>query len=121
MSFNQSMTRFLKLSLLFIFIGYYSSITLFYHVHIVNGQAIAHSHFFKSDSDNKTPFAKHSHPISTYDLIFQLNKINSEELTVISPYEQPFFLSHSIIRGLIAPDTFKSIHLSEASRAPPVC
>jgi hypothetical protein len=45
-------------SLLILFLGYYGSITLFYHSHLVLGTTLVHSHPYKSD-----PTAKpiHSH------------------------------------------------------------
>lgn len=119
MSFKESITRFLKLSLLFIFIGYYSSTTLFYHAHIVNGEVVVHSHFYKPDSDNKTPFKSHSHPLASYNLIYQLNKINSEELSITSPYEQPILLSQLVVYRLSTPTVSLLTHSAAPSRAPP--
>jgi hypothetical protein len=121
MSFKQSITRFLKLSLLFLFIGYYSGITLFYHIHIVNGQAVAHSHFYKSESGSGNPVKKHSHPISAYDVIHELNKINSEELTITMPYQQPLLVAQSIARYFARPDISIPTHFHLPSRAPPAC
>jgi hypothetical protein len=121
MNFKQSITKFLKLSLLFLFIGYYSGITLFYHIHIVNGQAIAHSHFYKSESDPVNPVKKHSHPISAYAVIQILNKINSEELTVSMPYQQPMLMAQSIARYFARPDISIPTRFHLPSRAPPAC
>lgn len=45
-------------SLLILFLGYYGSITLFYHSHIVLGDTIVHSHPFRTDSHG---FPLHSH------------------------------------------------------------
>lgn len=36
--------------LLLLFIGYYGSIALFYHSHIINGDTIVHSHPYRTDS-----------------------------------------------------------------------
>lgn len=121
MIFKQSTTKFLKLSLLILFIGYYSGITLFYHIHIVNGQAVAHSHFYASKAEGKTPVKKHSHPISAYDAIHELNKINSEELTVSMPYQQPLLVAQSIARYFARPDISIPTHFHLPSRAPPAC
>lgn len=119
MILKQSILKFIKLSLLLLFLGYYSGITLFYHIHIVNGQAIVHSHFYKSDSKN--PEKKHSHPISAYDVIHELNKINSEELVLPIPYQQPLLVAQSITRCFVSPDITISTRFLLPSRAPPVC
>lgn len=121
MIFKQSITKFFKLSLLLLFIGYYSGITLFYHVHMVNGQAIVHSHFYKSESDSGNPVKKHSHPISSYDLIHHLNKINCEELIVSMPYQQPILVAQPIFRYFVDPGISIPFHFHLPSRAPPVC
>ncbi len=121
MSLKQSIKKFLQLSLLFLFIGYYTGITLFYHVHIVNGQTIVHSHFYKSESDSNKPVKKHSHPISAYDIIHELNKINSEELTVSIPYQQPLLEAQSIARYFSIPNISIPTHFHLPSRAPPAC
>jgi hypothetical protein len=121
MNFKESITRLLKLSLLFLFLGYYSSITLFYHAHIVDGEVIVHSHFYKSDADNKTPFKNHSHPVSAYNLIYQLNKVNSEELNVDMPYRAPFFPVPSILRCIVEQTVYNAPNFSLPSRGPPAC
>jgi hypothetical protein len=121
MSLKQTIAKFLKLSLLFLFVGYYSGITLFYHVHIVNGQAIVHSHFYKSESDSNKPVKKHSHPISAYDLIHQLNKINCEELIVFGSYQQPLLVAQSIIRFFSIQNITTPTNFHLPSRAPPRC
>lgn len=121
MMLKQSLSKFIKLSLLLLFLGYYSGITLFYHIHIVNGQAIVHSHFYKSDSDSGKPVNKHSHPISAYDVIHELNKINSEELVISMPYQQPLLVAQSITRSFVSPDINLSTRFQLPSRAPPVC
>lgn len=119
MSLNRSITRFLKLSLLFLFIGYYSSVTLFYHSHIVNGQIIIHSHFFKSNT--KTPLTHHSHPVSAYNLINELNKISCEELIVTSPYEQQYIFALSTLECFVHSEVIIPFDSSVPTRSPPVC
>lgn len=121
MSLKQSITKFFKISLLFLFIGFYSGITLFYHVHIVNGQVIVHSHFYKSDASDKTPVKKHTHPLSAYDVIHDLNKMSSEELLAAMPYEQPLLIAHSISRNSESADSIVSIQFRLPARAPPAC
>ncbi len=53
--------------LLIIFCGYFGSITLFPHTHIVDGIQIVHSHPYKSHSD-ETP-VNHDHSTQDYLLI----------------------------------------------------
>lgn len=48
-------TKFLQLILFVLFIGYYGSITLFPHSHIVDGVTIVHSHPYKTDKSS-VPF-----------------------------------------------------------------
>jgi hypothetical protein len=121
MSVKQSITKFLKPSLLLLFIGYYSGITLFYHIHIVNGVAVVHSHFYKSESGAGTPIKKHSHPIAAYDLIHELNKISCEELVISMPYQQPLLVPQPIIRYFVSPELFVHTRFYFPSRAPPAC
>jgi len=45
--------------LLFLFMGYYSSITFFTHSHIINGVTIVHSHPFNSDKGGDSSTAPH--------------------------------------------------------------
>ena len=46
--------------LLVLFLGYYGSITLFTHSHIINGVTIVHSHPFNSDNGDGTTKLPHS-------------------------------------------------------------
>ena len=51
-----------------LFIVYYSSISLFMHVHVENGTTIVHSHPFKKGSE-------HSHTTVEFQLIHLLNHV----------------------------------------------
>lgn len=42
------------------FIGHYSSITMFYHTHTVDGVTYCHSHFYSADSQNDPVKLPHS-------------------------------------------------------------
>lgn len=53
--------------LLILFLGYYGSITLFTHTHIVNGVIIVHSHPFSS-GNQKNPIS-HQHTANSFTLI----------------------------------------------------
>lgn len=46
--------------LLILFLGYYGSITLFTHCHIINGVTIVHSHPFNSDNGTGSTNVPHS-------------------------------------------------------------
>ncbi|MBN2787947.1 MAG: hypothetical protein JXQ69_06435 [Paludibacteraceae bacterium] len=109
----------MKYLLLVLFLGYYSSITLFQHVHLVEGHYIVHSHFYKSESQN-TPVKKHSHPISVLFIIQQLNQINAEEGFLFSPYQQPIFELQSILRPVLDVRACYSTQIYSSSRAPPL-
>ncbi len=52
--------KIMRLFLLVLFLGYYSSITLFTHTHIVSGVAIVHSHLSNPFSSKKTDNQQHS-------------------------------------------------------------
>lgn len=72
--------------LLLLFVGYYSSVTLFYHAHLVNGVVVVHSHPVKK-SQNSGPYQSHTHNKSAYELIHQLNKTlweNTPEMPSLS-------------------------------------
>jgi hypothetical protein len=111
----------LRALLLFLFLGYYSSITLFYHAHLINGEVLVHSHPFKSDPNNNTPFQSHSHSSAAYNLINQLNEINWD-----SPLEMPNIPEptpfYSEIEYNYTSDFSYFIYFSSTQlRAPPVC
>ena len=72
-SFNNSISYFFRFLFLLIFIWYYSSINFFYHAHLINGQIVYHSHFYKFAQNNKSPFKTHSHSSSELTLIQDFN------------------------------------------------
>ena len=84
--------------LILLFIGYYGSITLFYHAHLVNNQIIVHSHPYKHHPLDHTPFESHSHTASAYSLIKQLNEPGWENAPDIARVPEPiaFFCSYFI-------------------------
>ena len=79
----------IKYLLLFLFVGYYCSITLFFHAHLVHGEVIVHSHPFRHDPSNKSPFEQHKHNKGEYALIHLLNKIVLDETTLASLLPKP--------------------------------
>ena len=50
----------MRYSLLLLFLGYYGSITLFPHNHIINGVTIAHSHPYPANTDKYPGGHQHS-------------------------------------------------------------
>ena len=58
---NTKAKIFIKHFLLVLFIGYYLSISLFYHTHLIDGKEISHSHFYWSHKDSNGNPVKHSH------------------------------------------------------------
>jgi hypothetical protein len=75
--------------LLILFLGYYCGITLFFHAHLVKGEIIVHSHPFRHDPSNKSPFEQHKHNKGEYALIHLLNKIVLDETEITSLLPKP--------------------------------
>lgn len=118
MKLKQLGTKFLQYSLLIIFLGYYGSITLFPHCHIVNGVSIVHSHPFNSSSD-KNPI-NHSHSKDEFVLIHLLT-------TFLFTFSFIYFLSEVLkvvlknISGEFLWEIVECIFFnSHGLRAPPV-
>lgn len=78
-----------KCLLLLLFLGFYSSITLFYHAHFVDGHILSHSHPYKHDKNNKTPYEPHSHSSSAYNYIQQLNEASWKDTADIVEIPSP--------------------------------
>jgi hypothetical protein len=58
--------------LLILFLGYYGSITMFFHSHIISGDTVVHSHPFRTDN-NGLPL--HSHTTNGFITIHLLSTI----------------------------------------------
>jgi hypothetical protein len=118
---RKTISLFFRFLLLLIFIGYGSSITMFYHTHVVNGYKITHSHPFRSTQGKDKPVNKHSHSTSEYLTIQQLNIISSTN-SFYSP-ELPVPVAHQVERAV---RFYSAVLLSNCSssaqlRAPPCC
>lgn len=72
-----------KVLLLFLFIGFNGSLTLFYHAHSINGQIIFHSHPYKSNKTSSVPYPSHKHSPVDFIHIQQLNESLWEATTNI--------------------------------------
>jgi len=81
----------IKYFLLLLFVGYYCGITLFYHTHTLKGEVIIHSHPFKHDSSNKSPYEHHNHGKGEYALIHLLNNVLFDETETSSFLPDPIF------------------------------
>jgi hypothetical protein len=113
---------FCKVLLLVIFISYYSSLNLFYHAHLINGQVVYHSHPFNRAHDNKNgegPSQSHHHNKTEFYYIQQLDKSLWEDLIEKPNLPELFtFPIESIIADLPGFLT-TAIYSSVRFRAPP--
>jgi hypothetical protein len=66
---------------LFLFLGYFVSVTFFDHAHIVDGITVVHSHPYKKSPDGK-PI--HDHDKNEYFLIHILNHFSLEVISFLS-------------------------------------
>lgn len=108
-----------NVTLLCLFIGYYSGITLFYHVHYFNGQYYIHSHFYTNTGKNNAPLKSHSHPLVAYASFSQLGHIVGEELDIKNPYQKPEIRLECILQQAQLTDKlYCNSHLFPG-RAPP--
>ena len=83
--------KIMRYFLLLLFLGYYGSITLFNHTHIVNGVAIVHSHPYNPFSGKKP--INHHH--STNEFIF-IHFLSHFVTTFLA-----FFIALNVVRSLI--------------------
>lgn len=108
-----------KYFLLILFVGYYCGITLFYHAHTLKGEVIVHSHPFKHDSSNKSPFENHNHGKGEYALIHLLDNVSFDETGTSSFLPDPIF-SYTLLAYIPIIDDFHSCDgLGFQLRGPP--
>jgi hypothetical protein len=81
--FKNNRKRFLGIFLALLFMMHYGSMNFFYHAHLVDGNVIVHSHPYKQDPNNKTPYQSHSHTAGAY-LLLQI--FNQTVWTCVSHY-----------------------------------
>jgi uncharacterized protein YegP (UPF0339 family) len=110
---------FFKVLLLFLFIGYNSSITLFYHAHLLNGQIVFHSHPYKHNKESKNPFESHKHTSKEFFQIQQHNKTVWEDTPEISPVPEFLDTPTESIIAYISPFLSSDTNFSTQLRAPP--
>jgi len=66
------MHKLLSFTILGLFFAFYGSMTMFMHIHVVNGVTIVHSHFYLSDNtpaDNQTSHQHSSSELILIDLL----------------------------------------------------
>lgn len=118
MGVREKMVKYLKWLLPVIFIAYYSSITLFIHVHIENGTTIVHSHPFGAKSGG----ACHHHAsLSEIQLFHILTSISVEDGAVYA-YCLDFQVKQiaEIVEIPVYPDYLVPVKGKLSLRAPPV-
>jgi len=104
--------------LLLLFLGYYGSITLFTHTHILSGGTIVHSHPFSSGT-GKNPI-NHQHTTNGYVLI----QLLSTFLTTVSFFAFSFEAHKAVLKKYIIQkneENFSNLSFlcSNGLRAPP--
>lgn len=110
----------IKYSLFIIFVGYYFSISAFYHSHLVDGVVITHSHPFFNDPIKNTPYQSHQHSASSLINIQELTDIQLLETIIMAASIVPiWFLLTTIVKRLVSYyHHFTEIHAQ--LRAPPI-
>lgn len=111
------MAKYMKWLLLILFIGYYSSISLFMHVHVEHGTTIVHSHPFKSSPDG----TGHNHAsLSEIQLFHLLTTVHVED-GAVHPLQLQFYALRifSISEMPVFPDHLVPVLGELSLRAPP--
>ena len=108
-----------KYFLLFLFLGYYCGVTMFFHAHLNNGEVIVHSHPYRHDPSNKSPFERHKHSKGEYALIHHFNKTVFEETEISSVLPDPVISYFDLSIIPISCDFQSYDRLGFQLRAPP--
>ena len=109
----RTLRTYLASLLLAIFSCYLSGISLFSHVHIVNGVSIVHSHFGGG--------AEHNHSDSQFAVIDILSHFQSEAAADIVTVCTPFFITTDICTDYSAPEILNGCASVLLLRGPPQC
>lgn len=97
--------------LLLLFCCYYSGVSLFSHVHIINGATVIHSHLGGN--------SEHDHSESQHAVIELLSHFHSECAVDFNHAESPFFLLSELYIGYEAPTHLNEVHAVYKLRGPP--
>ena len=118
MGVREKMVKYLKWLLPVIFIAYYSSITLFIHVHIENGTTIVHSHPF---GKVKGGVCHHHASLSEIQLFHILTSISVED-GAVHAYQLDFQAKQiaEIVEIPVYPHYLVPVRGKLSLRAPPV-
>lgn len=118
MGVGERMVKYIKWLLPVIFIAYYSSITLFIHVHIENGTTIVHSHPFGKVNGG----AFHHHASLSEIQLFHILTTISVEDGAVHAYHLDFHALQiaEIVEIPVYPDYLVPVKGKLSLRAPPV-
>lgn len=104
---------------LFLFVGFYFSVTSFYHQHFIDGRAVYHSHPFLKGKTDKNSQPLHSHSAKDFNYILGIDKALWEANVFFNcEFERPYSSGNKID---IFNDSFTGTHtwLTNLLRAPP--
>ena len=99
------------LFLMVVFCSYYAGISMFSHVHLVNGSSIVHSHLGGGN--------EHSHSDSQYAVIDMLSHFQSECAADLFFDGIPFFLLSETVYRYDSPLLLQNVSLALSLRGPP--
>ena len=103
--------KYSALVLLVLFSCYYSGISMFSHVHIVNGTSLVHSHLGGG--------SEHNHSDSQYAVIDILSNFQSEGVVECYSAETSFFLLSENLIGYLSPLFLMEEYAALSLRGPP--
>ena len=72
-----------------LFVAYYSSITMFFHAHHIQGRVVVHSHFFRLHKDVNGQESSHAHSSESLVLIQMLDQINWDSSLELPEIPEP--------------------------------
>jgi hypothetical protein len=109
--------------LLFIYIGYFSCVSLFVHSHIYKGVVYIHSHPFQKTSNenqNQLPIEAHHHTANTFFTLNQVSWIPAGSVKAIIALDIILPISRFIFKELTSEKVFESPKFIFNLRAPPL-
>ena len=112
------MVKYIKWLLPVLSIAYYSSVSLFTHVHVEHGTTIVHAHPFKKTADGT---CHHHASLAEIQLFHMLSSIHAMD-GAIHPFRLHFYssqISH-LSESPVYPDYVASVEGVRYLRAPPV-
>ena len=119
---KQTMAKYMKWLLPALFIVYYSSISLFMHVHVENGTTIVHSHPYKPGTEHEHTTAEFQliHMLSSIQLFHLLTTVHVQDGAIHSLLLQIYVTpNYKIIDNPVYPDYLVPVLGKLSLRAPP--